>query len=153
MAITFSCGSAAKMTATDGRKLLMSELDLSLTEPGSFWAQNRGVTVMIDDYVRRAPSDVEVELAGFAPRWGMRLKLEFRAGEEALELGCRTIVKVVDCVLRHTTDDLYLSSEWEHLLVTRRSGLVAVRDDFDYYLGDARLVHLSKPFVVQKMQP
>jgi hypothetical protein len=153
MSTTYFFGSAANMTAMDGRKLLLSQLDLTLTEPGSFWAENKGVTVMIDDYVRRAPSDVETEFAGFSPKWGMRMKLEWRAGEETLELGCRTMVKVVDCILRHTTEDLYFSSEWERLLVTRRAGEVAVRDDFDHYLGDPRLVHLSMPFKVQKMQP
>jgi hypothetical protein len=153
MAIEYCCGSAANISAQDGRDLLMLELGLKTSEPTSLWLLNAGVTVMLRDYSTARPDDSEIQFAGFQVRWGMRMRPVLNATDEALELGCRTMIKVVDCLLRHTPEDLYFSKEWERMLIIRRNGIVSVRDNFSHYLSEAYLSKLSLPFSVHTMQP
>lgn len=153
MALEYFCGSAAPMSEIEGRDLLIRELKLTISEHSPMWVYNDGVTVMLYDYPASRLYEAEFEIAGFEPRWGMRMRPMLTKTEALLELGCRTMVKIADCIMRHTGEDVYLSYEWERLLIARRDGVASVRDDFSHYMSDDYLSELTMPFRVQKIAP
>jgi hypothetical protein len=153
MAMEYCCGSAAKISAQAGRHLLVRELKLAISDDSPFWIYNAGVMVMLRDYGSTKASDTETEIAGFEPHWGMRMRMAFTSKADQLELGCRTMLRVVDCLMRFTTEDIYFSKEWERLLIFRQGGRVQVRDNFDYYMSESYLSDLSVPYEVGKLKP
>ena len=153
MAIEYSCGSAATLSEIAGRDLLIRELKLTVSKDSPLWIYNEGVGLMVYDYPATKLYEAEVKFAGFEPKWGMRMRPMLTKTAALLELGCRTMVRIADCIMRNTEEDVYLSYEWERLLIQRRNGVVCVRDDFAYDMSEEYLSELTMPFSMQKLKP
>jgi hypothetical protein len=153
MAIDYNCATAAPMSLEQGKRLFMQELDLSQSKEDDTWIRNDGVVVMLNDHSIRPLDPVVAEFCGFVPKLNMMMRPRLTTTEQEVELGQRTMMKIVNCLLRQSAEDVYFSYELEHLILIRKNGTVSVSSKFDHYLGDAYLSELTVPFTNEKLLP
>jgi hypothetical protein len=153
MAITYFCGTALTVSPLDGVALLKRELGLLQSPEHDHWVYNHGVFVMFLDYQTRPVTETEIEVSGFTPKLSMMMRPALTTTEEEVEIGQRTMMKIVNCLLRQSSEDVYFSYEWEHMILVRKNGRLSVSSKFDHYLGDAYLSELTLPFATEKLLP
>jgi hypothetical protein len=153
MAIDYNCATAAPISLEEGKRLLMLEVALSQSKEDDAWVRNDGVVVMLNDYSKRPLDPVVAEFCGFSPKFSIMMRPRLTTTEQQVELGQRTMMRIVNFLLRQSTEDVYFSYELEHLILVRRAGNIRVSSKFDRYLGDAYLSELTFPYTTENLQP
>jgi hypothetical protein len=153
MAVDYQFGADTTMSVPECTKKLIRELGLITSPEGPHVRlYNDGVTLTVKHGDATASGkQLALESFGFVPT--LRISFRPRLGGPHMELGARTMMRVVDLMLRSTTGDVGFATEFESVLLLRHSGRLYARDDFENHLNSEQLALISLPHERKALRP
>jgi hypothetical protein len=153
MAVDYEIALTDSMSVHECAKQLVGNLGLVWQREGvplRLYNDGVAVTVLTAD-ANPFGRKLALEAFGFAPT--LHLSMRPVLGGPNMDLGVQTMMRIVDLLLRSTDGDVGFASEFERVLLLRRSGQLYARDDFENYLNTERLGMISLPYERKALRP